>query len=280
MSAKNEFIVLLETIEKDKGIPRQEIIRLIEGASVSAMQKHLGRELPVKVDMDAQTGEIKAHLVKKVVLEVTDALVEVALPVARKLKKGVKLDDEVSVIVDAADFSRIAAQTAKQVILQKLREVEKENLFKDFKKKESLIVTGSVYRYGHDRTIFVSLGKIEAILRKEDQIPGERFSIGQTIKALVRAVEISGKGPQVFLSRSMPEFVKSLLRLEVPEVHEGIIEVTRVARAAGFRSKVLVKSSDPKIDPVGSCVGIRGTRIRPIIMELHGEKIDLIPSGE
>ncbi|MBI2071010.1 MAG: transcription termination/antitermination protein NusA [Elusimicrobia bacterium] len=278
--SKSEFILLLETIEKDKGIPRQEILRLIEGALVSALHKHLGREVPVQATMDAETGEMRAAVVKKVVKQVSDPVAEISAEQAKKLGLTAELEAECPVLVDTTEFSRIAAQTAKQVILQKLREVEKENLFKDFKKKESLVVTGSVYRYGQDKTVYVSLGKIEAILKKEDQIPGERFAIGYTIKALVRAVELSVKGPQVYLSRSSAEFVKSLLRLEVPEVHDGTVEVLKVAREPGFRSKVLVKSSNPRVDPVGACVGIKGTRIKPVINELHGEKIDLIPFSD
>lgn len=280
MSSKSDFIQLLETIEKDKGIPREEILRLIEGAVVAALHKHLAREVPVQCSMDAQTGEIKAMLTKRVVPKVRDPIAEVTLADAQKAGHEAAMDAEVLMPVDTTDFSRIAAQTAKQVILQKLREVEKENLFRDFKKQEALTVVGSVYRYGPDKMVFVSLGKIEAILRKEDQIPGERFPVGQTIKALVRAVEPSPKGPQVYLSRSTADFIKCLLRLEVPEVHDGTVEVLGVAREPGFRSKVLVRSSNPSVDPVGACVGIKGTRIRPVIEELHGEKIDLVPSSD
>ncbi len=278
MSSKNEFVQLLETIEKDKGIPRQEILRLIEGAVASALHKHLGRELPVKTEVDPETGEIHAWIVKKVADSVEDPLEQITLKEARVITPESSVGEEIAVKVDTGDFSRIAAQTAKQVILQKLREVENENLFQDFKKKESLIITGSVYRVGRDETVYVSLGKIEALLRKEDQIPvpGGRFAIGQLLKALVRAVEPSARGPQVFLSQAAPDFVKGLLRLEVPEVHDGTVEVVKVVREPGFRCKVLVRSSNPKVDPVGSCVGIKGTRIRPIIAELHGERIDLI----
>ncbi|MBI4668108.1 MAG: hypothetical protein HY747_02800 [Elusimicrobia bacterium] len=202
MTQKSEFILLLEMIEKDKGIPRQEILRLIEGAIVSAFHKHLGREMPVRALMDEQTGEIKVTIVKKVVQAAQDPIAEIALEQAKKIKPDAAADQELEVAVDTTDFSRIAAQTAKQVILQKLREVEKENLFKDFKKRESLVVTGSVYRFAPDKTVYVSLGKIEAILKKEDQIPGERLAVGATIKAVVRAVEPAPKGPEVYLSRS------------------------------------------------------------------------------
>ncbi|MBI4368732.1 MAG: transcription termination factor NusA [Elusimicrobia bacterium] len=280
MSSKSEFVLLLEAIEKDKGIPRQEILRLIEGALVSALHRHLGREVPVQATMDAETGEIRAAIIKKVVQAIDDPVVEIVLADAKKLDPQAAMGAELVVPVDTGEFSRIAAQTAKQVIFQKLREVEKDNLFKDFKKKESLVVTGSVYRTNKDKTVFVSLGKIEAILIKEDQIPEERFAIGQTIKALVRAVEPGLKGPQVYLSRTSPEFVRGLLRLEVPEVHDKTIEVINVVRSAGFRSKILVRSSNPRVDPVGACVGIKGTRIRPVINELHGERIDLIPAND
>ncbi|MFC1521326.1 transcription termination factor NusA [Elusimicrobiota bacterium] len=279
-SGKTEFVLLLETIERDKGIPRQEILRLIESAVASAIFKHIGREVPVKTEMDANTGQARAFIIKKVVEGVTDPYTDIALSEAQKISPESKLSDEVPVAMDTADFSRIAAQTAKQVILQKLREVEKESLFKDFKKKENLIVTGSVYRFGPDKSVYVSLGKIEAVLRKEEQIPGERFSIGEVIKALVRAVESVQKGPQVYLSRAVPEFVKGLLNLEVPEVHDSTIEIVKVVREAGFRTKVLVKTANPKVDPVGACVGIKGTRIRPVISELRGEKIDLISHSE
>lgn len=280
MSNKNEFVMLLEAIEKDKGIPRQEILRLIEGALVSAMHKHIGREIPVQTEMDAETGEMRAFLMKKAVSKVQDPVTEITLQGAKEFDPEAVLDKDIRVAVNTSDFSRIAAQTAKQVILQKLREVEKEHLYSDFKKKESLVITGSVYRWGPDRSVYISLGKVEAKLLKEDQIPGERFSIGQTLKALIRDVKLGAKGPEVYLSRSSPDFLKYLLRLEVPEVHEGVVEVVKVARAAGFRSKILVKSNDPRVEPVGACVGIKGTRIRPVINELHGEKIDLIPLSE
>ncbi|MBI4063531.1 MAG: transcription termination factor NusA [Elusimicrobia bacterium] len=280
MTSKTEFVLLLETIERDKGIPRQEILRLIEGAVASALVKHMGREIPVQATMDGETGETKAAILKKAVEQVSDPLAEISLEAAKKINPAVKVDEDVPVAVDTMEFSRIAAQTAKQVILQKLREVEKENLFKDFKKKENLVITGSVYRVGHDKTVYVSLGKIEAILKKEEQIPGERFSIGQPLKALVHSVELDLRGPQVYLSRSAPGFVQGLLRLEVPEVHDGTVEILKVVREPAFRSKVLIKSNDPRVDPVGACVGIKGTRIRPVINELHGEKIDLVLSGD
>ena len=276
MSSKSELILALEQIEREKGIKKDDILKMIEGAVVSSLRKHVGKNTIIEATIDPDTAEFRANLIKKVVGTVVDAELEIALEEAKRYKKDAVLGEDLRLPAPAADFARIAAQTAKQVLTQKIREVERDNLFEEFKPKEGEIVSGSVHRF-MERNIVVDLGKTEAMMPLREQIRRERYSIGGRVRAVILRVDKAQRGPQVLLSRAAPLFLKRLLELEVPEINEKIVEVVEVVRDPGFRAKVMVKSNDPKVDAVGSCVGIRGSRIRSIMNELAGERIDLIP---
>lgn len=273
---KNSLIPVLDQIERDKGVKKEEIIKMIESSLVSAYRKHYGKIMNVVATIDPETAEIKAHLVKKVVENVLNPSEEISLEEARALKLKAKVDEEVQIPIATEEFSRIAAQIAKQIIVQKIREVERTSLFEEFSGKESTLASGSVHRFA-ERNIIVDLGKAEAILPVREQVRRERFNLGERLKVLVLKVEKGSRGPQILISRSHPDLVKKLLEFEVPEIADKIVEVLNVVRDPGFRSKVLVRSHNPKVDPVGTCVGVKGSRIRPIIDELRGERIDLIP---
>ncbi len=273
---KNSLIPVLDQIERDKGVKKDEIIKMIESSLVSAYRKHYGKIMNVIATIDPETAEIKAFLVKKVVETVVNASEEISLEEAKAMKlKGAKVDTEVQIPIGTEEFSRIAAQIAKQIIVQKIREVERTSLFEEFSGKESTLTSGSAHRFA-ERNLIIDLGKAEAILPVREQVRRERFNLGERLKVLVLKVEKGSRGPQILVSRSHPDLVKKLLEFEVPEIADKIVEVINVVRDPGFRSKVLVRSNNPKVDPVGTCVGVKGSRIRPIIDELRGERIDLI----
>ncbi|OGW75074.1 MAG: transcription termination factor NusA, partial [Omnitrophica bacterium RBG_13_46_9] len=240
----NEILMIIDSIEREKGIPKEVLFVAIESALLSAARKLLGKnKTDITVSIDRTTGQIKV------------------------------ISDNKN--VDSGEFGRIAAQTAKQVIIQKIREAEREVIFDDYHKKVGGIVTGGVHRF-EKGNIIVDLGKTEAILPKSHQCPNERYKQGDRIRAYVLGVEKANRGPQIVLSRSEAAFVKRLFELEVPEISEGIVEIKAISREAGERTKIAVSSKDEKIDPVGACVGMRGTRVKDIVRELHGEKIDIV----
>ncbi|MBI4376740.1 MAG: transcription termination/antitermination protein NusA, partial [Elusimicrobia bacterium] len=274
--AKSELILALEQIEREKGIRKDEVLKMIEGAVISSLRKHVGKTTVIEAVIDPDTAEFRANIVKKVVEQVADPELEVSLQEAKRYKRDVAVGEDLRMPAPAADFARIAAQTAKQVLTQKIREVERDSLFEEFKPKEGEIVTGSVHRF-LDRNIIVDLGKTEAVLPLREQIRRERYSVGGRVRAVILRVDKAQRGPQVLLSRAAPLFLRRLFELEVPEINEKIVEVGEIVRDPGFRAKVVVKSNDSKIDAVGSCVGLRGSRIRSIMNELAGERIDLIP---
>lgn len=273
--SKNSLLPVLEQIERDKGIKKEEILKMIESSLVSAYRKHYGRMVNVIASIDPETGEIKAYVVKKVVENVTNSAEEISLKEAKDLKLKAKPDSEVQIPIPTEEFSRIAAQIAKQVIIQKIREVERTTLFDEFSGRENSLASGTVHRFA-ERNIIVDLGKAEAILPVREQVRRERFSLGERIKVLILKVERGSRGPQILVSRSHPDLIRRLLELEVPEIGEKIVEIIDVVRDPGFRSKVSVRSNNLRVDPVGTCVGVKGSRIRPIIDELRGERIDLI----
>ncbi|MCB4792390.1 MAG: transcription termination factor NusA [Elusimicrobia bacterium] len=276
MPEKSEMILALEQIEKDKGIPKGDIIKVIENALVSAYKKHVGKDVNVEAVVNPESGEMGAVVIKKVVLELKNPSLEITLDEAKAIKSDIKLDEDLRMPLDTQDFSRIAAQIAKQVIVQKIRESERQSLFDDYKGKVGLMVNGVVWRFAN-RNIIVDLGKTEAILPVSEQISKEKFNLGQHVRAIIVKVEKGSRGPVVVLSRSHPDLVKRLFEVEVPEIYEKIVEIVNVVREKGMRAKVAVTSNNPKVDPVGACVGIKGARVKPIIDELFGERIDLIP---
>ncbi len=276
---KTELIMALEQLEREKNIKRDDVFKTITDALVSALRKYFGKTTQIAATIDPDTGEMCGYLVKRVVKEVFTPEIEITLADAAKYEPSAKLDEEVNIPVDIQDFSRIAAQTAKQVLIQKIREIEKVKLFDEFKPREGEIVTGLVHHIA-GRDIFVDLGKTEAILPYSEQIRREHYAMNQRVRAIIHRVDKENKGLQIVLSRASVGFLKALFEAEVPEIAEKVVEITDVVRDPGFRSKVVVKSNSSKVDPVGACVGIRGSRIRVIMSELSNEKIDLIPYTE
>jgi N utilization substance protein A len=276
MSEKGELLMALEQIEKDKKIKKEDILVVIENALASAYKKHVGKNVNVEAKVNPDTGEMMASVVKVAVKDVANPLLEVSLKDARKINKEIEIGDETRIPLDTQDFSRIAAQTAKQVIVQKIRESERWFLFEEMKEKVGQIVSGVVYRIA-GRNLVVDLGKTEATLPSSEQVFKEKFNIGQHIKTIIIKVEKSSKGSGIILSRANVELVKRLFELEVPEIYEKVVEIVNAVRDPGMRTKVAVLSHNPKVDSVGACVGIKGARIKPIINELRGERIDLVP---
>lgn len=272
-----EFVEALEDLEKEKNISKEDLLDTIEQALVSAYKKNYGTAQNVEASIDGETGEITV-LAKKVVVDdddYYDGMVEIPLSEAHEIDSRYEIGDFIAFSVMPRDFGRIAAQTAKQVVVQRIREKEREMVFDEFITRKGEIVTGTVSRKS-GRTLFVSLGKSEGILPAKEQVPGEHFEVRERLKVYIMDVKPATKGPQVFLSRSHPGLVKGLFELEVPEIQDGIVEVRGIAREAGSRTKMAVWSNDESVDPVGACVGTRGSRVQTVVDELSGEKIDII----
>ncbi|MEE8425584.1 MAG: transcription termination factor NusA [Elusimicrobiota bacterium] len=276
MAQQSELLLALDQIEREKGVKKDDILTMVEGAIVSALRKHVGRTANVICVIDRENAAITAFVRKKVVETLMDSELEMPIEQAVEIKADAKVGDEIDEPIEARDFARIAAQTAKQVLIQKIREIERENLYEEYKPKEGEMISGSVHRF-MDRNIIVDLGKAEAILPIREQIRRERYNVGDRIRAVILKVDKAQRGPQVVLSRATPLFMKMLFEMEVPEVGEKIVEIVNIVRDPGFRAKVVVISHNDKVDPVGACVGIRGSRIRSVMNELSGERIDLIP---
>jgi N utilization substance protein A len=276
---KIDFVEALSEIEKEKGISKEVLIEAIEAALISSYKRNFNTAQNVRVDIDRQTGVIKVYARKTVVEEVLDPRMEISLDAARSINGNFQFNDIVEIEVTPRDFGRIAAQTAKQVVTQRIREAERGLIYNAFIDKEDDIVTGIVQRMD-PRNIYVDLGKVEALLPQNELMPTERFMQGDRIKAYITKVENTTKGPQILLSRTHPGLLKRLFELEVPEIFDGVVEIRSVAREAGYRSKIAVYSSNPEVDPVGSCVGPKGVRVQTIVTELRGEKIDIVRWSE
>ena len=271
----SEVISAIKELEKERGINADILFDAIEVALITAFKKNFYSNENVRVSMDRKTGEIHVYAQRKVVDDVYDPDTEISLADAKEISKKYELDDIVENEVTPRNFGRIAAQTAKQVVIQRIREAEREATFTQYSDKDGDIVNGIITTLDK-RGLVVNIGRTEALLPTQELIPGETFKIGERIKAYITKVEKSLKGPQVFISRTHPGLVKRLFELEVPEIYEGIIEIVSVAREAGSRTKMAVMTKMENIDPVGSCVGQKGTRVQNIINELRGEKIDII----
>ena len=268
-----ELILALEELEKEKGIKKEYVLESIETALVTAYKRNFDALENVKVDIDHQTGATHIYSVKEIVENANDEVTEISLEEAHKINKNLTYGDTVDIEIVPKDFGRIAAQTAKQVIVQKLREVERDLIFDEYTQKKGEIVSGIIQK-ADKNIVVVDLGRIEGIMLAKEQVPTEKYRVNDKIKAYIVDVERGLKGaPQVMISRSHPDFVRKLLEFEI---YEGVIEIKSVSRDAGSRSKVAVYSPDPNIDPVGSCVGAKGVRIQNVINELNGEKIDVI----
>ena len=270
-----ELLSVIQQIERDKGIPGEKIVKAVELALMSAAKKRFGSSENVQVKLDPETGEIEMVSLKKIVESVTNPKSEISLEEAKKVDEGAEYGDEIGLLLEMEDFGRIAAQTAKQVIFQKVREAEWEAVQKEYSGRVGEIVTGTIL--GQERRNYiVEVGKTEALLPKQEQIPRENFHRGDRIRAYLLEVRSSSKGPQVIVSRSTPAFVAKMFEAEVPEIAEGIVEIKGVVREAGDRTKIAVSSNDSAVDPVGACVGVKGSRVQSVVRELRGEKIDII----
>jgi N utilization substance protein A len=276
---KSDLIMAVNQICAEKDLPRPVILGAIEEALVHAYRRNYANNTAVvRAQIDSETGDLRIFCEKTVVEAVQDPSVEIDLPEARKIDPQAELAGIVTVERVPGDFGRIAAQTAKQVILQRIHEAERDALFDSFHEKEGELVTGTVQSIDYrGNTITVTLGKrAEGILAAEDQLPNERYRVGQNVRALLAEVHKGTRGPQIRLSRTHRNMLRRLLEREVPEIFNGTVEIKSVAREPGQRSKVAVSASQPGVDPVGSCVGMRGTRIQNIVDELGGEKIDVV----
>ena len=269
-----ELIRALEDLEKEKGIKKPFLLESIETALVTAYKRNYDSSENVKVVMDEKTGATNVYSVKEVVKTVEDPVTQIDSKAAKKINKTLKVGDQVDIEIVPKNFGRIAAQTAKQVIVQKVRDAERMHQFNEFKDKVGEIVHGIVKRVelGH---VIVDLGHAEGLLRRDELIPNETFRVGDRVRAYLMDVRSEIRGPQIFLSRSHPQFLAKLFATEVPEVYDGLIEIKSVARDAGSRAKVAVWSKDNTIDPRGACIGMRGVRVQAIVTELQGEKIDV-----
>lgn len=270
-----ELIEALHDLEKERGVDFDILVEAIEAALISAYKKNFGTLQNVRVVFDRETGDIRVYSRKTILEEATDERTEIALSEARKLDPRYELEDVVETEVTPRNFGRIAAQTAKQVVVQRIREAERDLIYDEFSNREGDIVTGIVQRI-ENRMIFIDLGKVEAILSSNEQMPGEQYTQGKRIKTYIIEVKKTTKGPQILVSRTHPGLLKRLFELEVPEIQEGIVEIKSVSREAGSRSKIAVYSKNDNVDPVGSCVGPKGLRVQAIVDELRGEKIDIV----
>jgi len=275
----NEFILALKQIEKERNIPLEMLLEALEDALAAAHKRNFGPTQNVVINIDRVTGEIRVLASKLVVKTVATPLGEVSLKEAKKINPEVEIGDEIMLEVQSPDFGRIAAQTAKQVIVQRIREAERDILFNEYARREGDIVSGIVQRFDQKNCI-VDIGKAEGIIPPNEQVPTERMKHGDRIKAYVVEVRKSARGPQVVMSRNHPSLLKRLFEIEVPEIRQGIILMKGVVREAGSRAKIAVKSLDSTIDPVGACVGPKGSRVQTIVDELKGEKVDIIPWSE
>ncbi|HHW02816.1 MAG TPA: transcription termination/antitermination protein NusA [Thermoanaerobacterales bacterium] len=270
-----EFIEAIEQLEKEKGISKEVLLEALEASLISAYKKNYGSAQNVAVNIDRDTGEVKVFSRKTVTDEVKDPLLEIDLEEASTIYPTAKIGDVISVEVTPKKFGRIAAQTAKQVVMQRIREAERNIIYEEFSGRETDIVTGVVQRFDK-KNIIIDLGKIEVVLPPNEQIPTENYKQGDRIKVYILEVKKTTKGPQITVSRSHPGLVKRLFELEVPEIFEGVVEIKGIAREAGSRTKIAVFSKNENVDPVGSCVGPKGARVQAIVEELKGEKIDII----
>ena len=270
-----DFLNALTELEREKNISKEDIITAIEDAVELAYKKNYGNYPNVRVLVDREDGEVLVLMSKEVVSEVEDDMMEVSLEEARSYDERYEVGDVIEYQVDPKDFGRIAAQTAKQVVVQRIREAERRNSYDEFVNKQGEIVTAKIERINNG-TMFLSVGNSEGILPLSEQVKTESFNVGDRIKVYVIDVKKATKGPQIFLSRSHPGLVRRLFELEVPEIADGTVEIKGIAREAGSRTKIAVFSHDENVDPVGACVGNRGTRVQNIVDELFGEKIDII----
>jgi len=267
---------VIEQVSKEKGIDKAILISALENAMVSAAKKTFGHQKKIEAQYNPEIGEVELFEAKLVVEEVKDSSVEITLQEAQeKLDPDAEVGDELLSKLDTSSFGRIAAQAAKQNIVQRVRDAEREIIYNEFKGRAGQLVNGIVQRF-EKKNIIVNLGRTDAILPEKEQVPRERYRQGDRIRAYIVSVEMTSRGPQIVLSRTHPGMLAKLFEQEVPEIYEGIVEVKGAAREPGGRAKIAVSSRDPDVDPVGACVGMKGTRVQAVVQELRGEKIDIV----
>ena len=271
----SELLAVAEYMERERGIDRETLLSAVESALLSASKKSISQAQEIRIVIDRKTCDVHAYAQLTVVEAVKLPHDQIALPAARIINPNVQLGQIVEVEVTTKDFGRIAAQTAKQAILHKIRQVEKEKIFEEYKDRKGDIVSGTVRRFERSDVV-VDLGRAEAILPAKERVPTEQYVAGDRIRAMVLNIENAQNGTQITLSRSHPDFVRRLFELEVSEINDKTVEIKAIAREAGFRSKIAVISNDDKVDPVGACVGLKGIRVKNIVRELSGEKIDIV----
>lgn len=274
-----EFLLALDLLEKEKGIEKEILIEAMETALVTAYKKDYNPVAEVIATVSRETGDATVYLRKTVVEEVTNPELEIDFKAAKKISKAVAIGDEVNVNVTPKTFGRIAAQNAKGIVVQKIREVERGMMVSEFTEKTGSLVTGTVERI-EKGNVMVSIGRTEAVLAPQEQIPAETYKHGEKIKIYVVQVKIVGKAPQIIISRSHPMLVKCLFEQEVPEIATGVVQIKSIAREAGARTKIAVYSTDENVDCIGSCIGPKGMRVENILAELKGEKIDIVKYSE
>lgn len=275
-TTKMELLSIADTVAREKGIGREEVISAMELAIQKAGRTKYGYEYDIRAEIDRSTGDIELSRYREVVDDVEDELTQILLQDAKKLKSGIKVGEFIIDSLPPIDFGRVAAQTARQVIMQKVREAEREKQYEEYIKRVGEIVNGAVKRVEFGN-VFVDLGRSEALLRREEIIPRENIKVGDRIRAYIAEVRSEAHGSQIFLSRTHPQFMAELFKQEVPEIYDGVIQIKAVARDPGSKAKIAVYTSDSGLDPVGACVGMRGSRVQAVVGELHGEKVDIVP---
>src|SRR6202165_695404 len=274
--ARPELLQVADTVARDKGIDKDEVLEAMEQAIQKAGRSKYGQEYDIRAEIDRRRGDVRRLRFREVVDAVENEATQMPLPAAQRLNAEAEIGDFITDPLPPIDFGRIAAQTAKQVIVQKVRDAERQRQFFEFKDRVAKIVNGLVKRVAFGNVV-VDLGRAEAILRRDELLPRESFRQGERVRAYIYDVRQETRGPQIFLSRTHPQFMAKLFAQEVPEIYDGIIEIKAVARDPGSRAKIAVISRDSGIDPVGACVGMRGSRVQAVVGELQGEKIDIIP---
>jgi N utilization substance protein A len=267
---------IIDQVGKDKGIDKTILIDALEQALLAAARKKYGPKQEIEAKYNEEAGELELFQFKTVVKDVKNPPAEISWKEAKELDADVEIGDSLGTKIDIAEFGRIAAQTAKQVIIQRVKDAERENIFEDFKDRKGEVISGTVQRF-EKGSIIVNLGRAEAVIPQQELVPRETYKPGDRIRAYVLDVRKTPKGPQIILSRSNPNFLIKLFELEVPEVSEGIVKILNAAREPGSRAKIAVYSQDSDVDPVGACVGMKGSRVQAVVQELRGEKIDIIP---